>query len=792
MTLKRSSPDPFRSLLRVSCRKSCFVQIITFAIFFLDTIFNYYLTKDYLGIGEKTVDETVPNSFGFFWNYFLTNSGIVFLIAIEAILAAITLFNFVHKKNRCNVIFSLGLSRRKIFLAKYLAGILPYYAAILTAAACELLSVHLVGFSIGVPILKIALYFTLYFTSLYTLFFTVTSTALAFSGNIIEGGIFTAIIMIFPIMANAFSSVMRQIYTLGGAPVCDNRWNFFNPYMYLGGNLFNEIFAGISEDFYYQNDFMSDLSIYVYSGAIMGFAYSAIILAIAIYAFQYRKNENSGSFGRSKGLNEICGAMVGFYVSLIAIYNVREISEHKEITVFVTAFAVFAVVYFVFKMIFGYKRKRIAISSLKRLTAYVTAFAAVTVIFSTGLFGYSSYVPKAEDVTTIEFSASVTSPYSVMNNDAGVHRESEYGYAVMDSRVYYDTPSLEDFLFYTFFVPESYYPSFSVTDKSEIERLIEIHKSLAERGKLKANDPDACGLVFTIDYTLSGGKKVRRFYSVSTEDTAKAILGLSDLTDSKKSDSDMFLYSDDEFYIYSKDLKNSCYAGVLTEDLQNAILADIENQSSNETFFHEPDDEIGVIGFSFPWNSKTVLLKDNETADSDGNIYNTETNTIIGTVRDRIINSGNLGASVSITSSTNKCIVITKDMVNTIKYLTDNGLMRYFNSEISAKDVKKIKLATKSESVGKTNSEMLPLFAAAYSNAADIKQHKNFRENVNHEFAKNHTTSVTDKDLIQKLLDRSFIYGYCGNDYRIIEVSYNDGSIATYCITGEDYAELMN
>ena len=87
---------------------------------------------------------------------------------------------------------------------------------------------------------------------------------------------------------------------------------------------------------------------------------------------------------------------------------------------------------------------------------------------------------------------------------------------------------------------------------------------------------------------------------------------------------------------------------------------------------------------------------------------------------------------------------------------------------------------------------MLPLFAAAYSNAADIKQHKIFRENVNHEFAKNPTTSVTDKDLIQKLLDRSFIYGYCGNDYRIIEVSYNDGSIATYCITGEDYAELMN
>ena len=44
---------------------------------------------------------------------------------------------------------------------------------------------------------------------------------------------------------------------------------------------------------------------------------------------------------------------------------------------------------------------------------------------------------------------------------------------------------------------------------------------------------------------------------------------------------------------------------------------------------------------------------------------------------------------------------------------------------------------------------------------------------------------------LQKVLDNSFLYGYCGNDYRVVEVTYVDGSIATYCITGETYANLM-
>ena len=60
-----------------------------------------------------------------------------------------------------------------------------------------------------------------------------------------------------------------------------------------------------------------------------------------------------------------------------------------------------------------------------------------------------------------------------------------------------------------------------------------------------------------------------------------------------------------------------------------------------------------------------------------------------------------------------------------------------------------------------------------------------------HYFSKYVNNEITNKSTIQKVLDNSFLYGYCGNDYRVVEVTYVDGSIATYCITGETYANLM-
>ena len=142
-----------------------------------------------------------------------------------------------------------------------------------------------------------------------------------------------------------------------------------------------------------------------------------------------------------------------------------------------------------------------------------------------------------------------------------------------------------------------------------------------------------------------------------------------------------------------------------------------------------------------------------------------------------------------------KSFVITKSMTNTVKYLTDNGYMKYLESKITASDVKSMKLCTKSESINKTNADMLPLFSGGYNTVADIKESDRMAEKdpylANHYIKTNVANEITSKSTIQKVLDNSFLYGYCGNDYRIAEITFNDGSIATYCITDEVYEKLM-
>ena len=98
---------------------------------------------------------------------------------------------------------------------------------------------------------------------------------------------------------------------------------------------------------------------------------------------------------------------------------------------------------------------------------------------------------------------------------------------------------------------------------------------------------------------------------------------------------------------------------------------------------------------------------------------------------------------------------------------------------------------------------MLPLFSGGYNSVADIKSfdsnmdldmdlfYANYPQSNSHYIEHNVPNEITSKSTIQKVLDNCFLYGYCGNDYRIAEITFNDGSIATYCITGEVYEKLM-
>lgn len=840
MKNQKTAAGSFSALFRNTCKRTCFVPIITFLLLFISTLFNYINIKAFHRFGGSPFVK--DKFFGFFWSN-VSDSILLAeaLIILGGVFAGIVLFSFAQSKKHCNVIFSLGISRRKIFLAKYLGGLLPFCAAVIIAAFFELVSVFGVGYSPNAAIIKIAVYWVVSFIGIYSISFTITSAVIAYTGNIAEGLVFTAIIAVFPMAAGVLFSEMRGLYTVGGIGVYEGDWNFFSPYIYMF-RFFVPGEYGAQEQYSeglnmvlsrYQLYFtfnesgapLYNLTISDYSGAIMDIIYAAVIFAIAIFAFSKRKNEISGSFGRAKGINEICAVFSGIYVMTFGMYAVVEGTLGMEIGSFLTflcSIGFFIVPYFVFKMIFAHKRKLIIKSTLKRIPCYIVSIAIVTTVFSTGLFGYASRIPNAEDVESIEFASVISNPYSSVNNSAALHRRPIYGYEAMTAYMGYSSTGGYDRFFYGSGYQNIYYPTYSIDDESMIHRLIEIHRSFVQKGHIKSTASDTCAMNFQIVYTLKNGKIIKRYYSVTTEENAKRIMGLCDTTVAKsgieeffESEPDYYYTSDDflseipnelntenYFYLYSKCLKENHRCGLITDELKKAVLKDLENQTANDIFFHKPEDELGVISFGIG-NNFINDLPDDYYCNEYGDIVDRYSGEII---KDDTLQAEQAQASMELTDLTSnamgtepKSFVITKTMTNTIKYLTDNGYMKCLESKITASDVKSMRLCTKSESVGKTNADMLPIFTGGYNSVADIKKFDSEKDyyhgespELNSHYIECHVANeITSKSTIQKVLDNSFLYGYCGNDYRIAEITFNDGSIATYCITGEVYEKLM-
>ena len=566
MKYKNTAAGPFSALFRNSFIRTCFVPIITFLALFMSTLVSYIDMKAFHTFDGSQFEK--DRFFGFFWND--VGDSAVFaevLIILGGVLAGTILFSFAQSKKQCNVIFSLGISRRKIFLAKYLGGLLPFCAAVIIAAFFELVAVFGVGYSPNAAIIKIAVYWVVSFIGIYSISFTITSAAIAYTGNIVEGLIFTVIIAMLPMAAGVLFGEMRGFYTVGGIGVYEGDWNFFSPYLYMFK--FISLDAYGAQEQYSEGSYMLlsryliyftfnengapfyNLTISDYSGAITDFVYAAIIFVIAIFAFPKRRNEISGSFGRAKGINEICAALAGIYVMFFGMHSIiRSMfdTQRGSFLTFLCSIGFFIVSYFVFKMIFAHKRKLIIKSTLKRIPCYIVSIAIVTTVFSTGLFGYASRIPNAEDIDSIEFSSTISNPYSSVNDSNALHRRPIYGYESMDAYMGYSSTGGYDRFFYGSGYQNIYYPTYSVDDEGMIHRLIEIHRSFVQNGHIKSTASDTCAMNFQIVYTLKNGKTIKRYYSVTTEENAKRIMGLCDTTVAKSGIENFFESKSDYYY----------------------------------------------------------------------------------------------------------------------------------------------------------------------------------------------------------------------------------------------------
>lgn len=187
-----------------SVKRTLFVPIATLVMFIL-AILTDFIAELLSGPDYSVNGYSYYNKYGYFWdNIFSSIILVVIITIIFAIISATVLFRFAQSKKQGNVIFSLGLSRRKIFLAKYLGGIVPLAAVLIFSAIIEIIANLISGYIVKFPTIHLALISVVSMLGTYVLTFTIVAAAIAFSGNIVEAGIFSVIIAFFPNFTGVF------------------------------------------------------------------------------------------------------------------------------------------------------------------------------------------------------------------------------------------------------------------------------------------------------------------------------------------------------------------------------------------------------------------------------------------------------------------------------------------------------------------------------------------------------------------------------------------------------------
>ncbi len=165
------------------------------------------------------------------------------LIALCGLAMAICTFNFITSKKQVNVYYSLGITRTKLFLGKYIAGTILLSASIFLPLFIMLI-VNLGALGFSFEIFKIFALFLFTFLVVSLSAFTITATIFACVGTIFEAGVFSAIILFLPdIILYGIQTVMSKFlygnpYGYNFTPANNEHWD-------------NSYIAALSEQFEY-------------------------------------------------------------------------------------------------------------------------------------------------------------------------------------------------------------------------------------------------------------------------------------------------------------------------------------------------------------------------------------------------------------------------------------------------------------------------------------------------------------------------------------------------------------
>lgn len=344
------------------------------------------------------------------------------LMILCGIAVAISLFSFIFKKNSVNVYFSMGITRTRLFLNRVAAGatglfvisFIPYLIVFLT-------NVGMFGFHSHQ--LKLFAYYTALMFIRGMSGFAIGTFAAVISGSVIETFFSAGSASIIFRAAAALLSGFKNIFLPGYVSNYneENKMLLLTPWTaLLEDTNYSDLITGKKVPENYLLTWKTD-----FFPIALWAVFAVIILAVTLFLFKKRKNENTASFGKyaiASGLNGACIFVISVLIlaGLFSEYGIK----FKSVPLCIILCTVISfVIFFIAELIIRRNFKAV----LRILPVYgglaLATFASLIVI-GTGYFGTFNKLP---DVKEIEYvSMNYSDPLNVFNYNVNTGSPQSY------------------------------------------------------------------------------------------------------------------------------------------------------------------------------------------------------------------------------------------------------------------------------------------------------------------------------------------------------------------------------
>ena len=607
------------------------------------------------------------------------------LIALCGLAMAICTFNFITSKKQVNVYYSLGITRTKLFLGKYIAGAILLSASIFLPLFIMLIAnLGALGFSFEIFKVFFLYLFTFLVVSLSS--FTITATIFACVGTIFEAGVFSAIILFLPdILLYGIQTIMSTFlygnpYGYNFTPVNNETWD--NSYIAT----LSEQFEYLSPVFFAKTELTKFAMLEKASNSsaqqiienpsfiniVLWIILTAIICLLGLKLFNKRKAEIAGFIGTNRFLNTFVSFLAGFFVFALAVSFIEKFALSL-----VVGLIGFAIVHLGLELAVLRDLKKF-VRGLYKLPVGLVAVSIFAVCMNTGLFGYSQKTPEFERIKSVSV--------SIMGDTA------QYGLFGSDSYLYTDHN--------LHYLNISNVLTGEMTSEGDIKAVLKAHE-------LIANSDDSERTVnnsIQFSYTLKDGTTFKRNFKTTTPEARRALLyieegqyfkdalyklfkGTIKMPDAKTgleltreeqiiSNAQFSLRdSSSTVSIYSKYLDSYAFVELTDKDrekLLNALYNDLSNRSVTDKYY---PDSTPVAFMKFEGNWNTVYWNIINNANGWATDETTEATEAVKLKKTEItINDFSSDKATFYDScyyTPNPFFVITPDMTETIKVLKD-------------------------------------------------------------------------------------------------------------------------